>query len=346
MPPHLEVRGLERRFGATRAVADCSFSLARGEVFALLGPSGCGKTTLLNLLAGFELPDAGEVLLDGVSIGDQPAHRRGIGVVFQSYALFPHMTVASNIAYGLKRLRGAERDARVAECVALLKLEGLEGRYPAALSGGQKQRVAVARALAPRPALLLLDEAFSALDRNLREATQVELSLLLRRLGITTILVTHDQREAFSLADRIAVMEGGRIVQQGPAREVYGQPVSAFVHGFLGTANTAPGRVAGGVARIEGGIAFPTPERRDGPIMARLRSEDVRLSPIPTPVHGDAPGTVALATFMGTAERYVVELAGQRWVVDAAADAPVLTLGQSVFLEFDPARCHITAEGA
>jgi ABC-type Fe3+/spermidine/putrescine transport system ATPase subunit len=337
----LELKDVEKRFGTVAAVDRCSLAVARGEILALLGPSGCGKTTLLNLVAGFEDPDAGDIRLAGRSLLGVPANRRNMGMVFQQYALFPHMTVAANIAYGLEA-RTLPRDEiakRVDENIALLHLDGLEKRYPAELSGGQRQRVAVARALAIRPDLLLFDEAFSALDKNLRETMQVELSLLLRRLGITAILVTHDQREAFALADRIAVMERGRIVQAGPPREVYRQPRSAFVLEFLGSTNRIPVRLEGG-RLLAAGLDFTLPGVESGIDGVYLRTEDLGLSDAPTAVHPGPAGVIALATFLGGVQRYVVSLGELSLVSDRPPGEADRAVGDRVYLAFDPERCR------
>src|SRR5260370_467399 len=237
--PELVLDNICKSFDGHVAVDRCDLVLKRGEIVALLGASGCGKSTLLDMVAGLGDPDYGTISLHGKVINAIPPYRRNVAMVFQHYAMFPHLTVADNIAYGLtaRRRDKAEIAARVDEMVALLQLGGLEKRYPAQLSGGQRQRVAVARALAVRPEMLLLDEAFSALDRNLREDMQLELSLLLRRLMVTTVLVTHDQREAFALADRIAIMERGRIAQIGTPEDVYRKPGSSSVLRFLGTTN-------------------------------------------------------------------------------------------------------------
>jgi ABC-type Fe3+/spermidine/putrescine transport system ATPase subunit len=339
----LELKDVEKRFGPVTAVDRCSLDVARGEILALLGPSGCGKTTLLNLVAGFEDPDAGDIRLAGRSLLGVPANRRNMGMVFQQYALFPHMTVAANIAYGLeaRALPQKEIQQRVAENVALLHLDGLERRYPAELSGGQRQRVAVARALAIRPDLLLFDEAFSALDKNLRETMQVELSLLLRRLGITAILVTHDQREAFALADRIAVMERGRIVQAGPPKELYRQPSSAFVLEFLGSTNRIPVRREGG-RLLASGLDFALPDGVESPEIAGvyLRTEDLALADAPTEVHAGPPAQVTLSVFLGNVQRYVLTLGELSLVADRPPGEAERKVGASVYLAFDPARCR------
>jgi len=245
--PDIAVRldGVSKRFGEVAALHEGSLAVHRGELMTLLGPSGCGKTTLLNLVAGFLPPDSGDIVIDGERVTAVPTHRREIGMMFQSYALFPHMTVAANVGYGL-RMRGlAKREiaVQVADALALVKLTGLEDRRPRQLSGGQQQRVALARALVVRPKVLLLDEPFSALDKSLRASMQVELKEIQRKLGVTTIFVTHDQSEALSLSDRIAVMSEGRIRQCGTPEEVYRRPSDRFVASFVGDANVLHARL-------------------------------------------------------------------------------------------------------
>jgi putative spermidine/putrescine transport system ATP-binding protein len=254
--PDVAVRldGIVKRFGDTVALQDVHLPIRRGELMTLLGPSGCGKTTLLNLVAGFLAPDSGEITIDGQRVTDVPPYRREIGMMFQSYALFPHMDVAANVGYGL-RMRRVPREEiarRVADALALVKLTGLEDRRPKQLSGGQQQRVALARALVIRPKVLLLDEPFSALDKSLRASMQVEIKEIQRKLGVTTIFVTHDQSEALSLSDRIAVMCEGRIRQCAAPDEVYRRPTDRFVASFVGDVNVLPARIE----RIEGSRAI------------------------------------------------------------------------------------------
>ncbi len=250
----IEFRDVTRRFGAVRAVDNVSFSIAPGEFFALLGPSGSGKTTCLRLIAGFELPDAGRVSLGGEDVSGVPPYERNVNTVFQDYALFPHMNVLENVAYG-PRVRGIsseERRRRAAEMLSLVRLEAMAERSPAQLSGGQKQRVALARALINQPGVLLLDEPLGALDLKLREQMQIELKTLQRRLGITFVYVTHDQGEALSMADRVAVFNEGRIEQLDTPRALYMRPRTAFVARFVGSANVIEGDFAmriAGVAR-------------------------------------------------------------------------------------------------
>jgi putrescine transport system ATP-binding protein len=243
--PLLRIDAVVKTFGQFRAVDALSLDIQAGEFFALLGPSGCGKTTLLRMLAGFETPDTGRILLDGKDIAQVPPHQRPVNMMFQNYALFPHLNVRDNIAFGLKRAEMSKSDikARVSEMVALVKLDGLEKRKPDQLSGGQRQRVALARSLARRPQLLLLDEPLAALDKKLRESTQIELMELQRRLGLTFIIVTHDQQEAMTMAGRIGVMDAGRLEQVATPRELYEAPRSRWIAEFVGDINLLEGQV-------------------------------------------------------------------------------------------------------
>jgi ABC-type Fe3+/spermidine/putrescine transport system ATPase subunit len=239
----IDVTGITKRYGAMAALEDVSLRFGEGEFFGLLGPSGSGKTTLLRAIAGFVIPDAGEIRFDGERVEHVPVHKRGIGMVFQNYALFPHMSVAENIAFGLT-VRGAQEnniEARVADMLKLVRLEGLGLRRPRELSGGQQQRVALARALITRPKVLLLDEPLGALDRRLRQEMQVELKDIQRKTGVTSIFVTHDQEEALTLSDRVAIIDRGKLVQVGPPRDVYDHPRTLFAAQFLGDANVLRG---------------------------------------------------------------------------------------------------------
>jgi iron(III) transport system ATP-binding protein len=253
----IRLEGVTKRFGDTRAVDGASLCVDRGEVVALLGPSGCGKTTLLRLIAGFERPDEGTIHVAGRNVGGGgawvPPEQRRVGMVFQDYALFPHLTVSDNVGFGLPR---RQRPGRVSELLAIVGLDGLGRRYPHELSGGQQQRVALARALAPAPELVLLDEPWSNVDSFLRETLRAEVTEILRPLGFTAVLVTHDREEAFSIADRVALMRDGTIVQEGTAEELYFTPASRWAAEFVGAANVLTGRVVGGLVETSVG-AFP-----------------------------------------------------------------------------------------
>ncbi|HEV2532971.1 ABC transporter ATP-binding protein [Phenylobacterium sp.] len=311
--PLVRFEGVSKRFGAAAAVDDVTLEIAEGEFFALLGPSGCGKTTLMRLLAGFETPDAGRILLGGEDLAGVPPHRRPVHMMFQAYALFPHLTVAQNIAFGL-RARGRPPKviaARVEEMLALVKLDGLGDRRPDQLSGGQKQRVALARALAPAPRILLLDEPMAALDRKLREETQLELKSLQRQLGLTFLIVTHDQDEAMVTADRLAVMRDGRIVQVGAPAQVYERPVDRFVAGFLGEVNLFE----------DFGVR---PER-----MALARAEPRAAN--------RRQGRVAEAGYLGDRIVYVVEADGRTLKIAQAAGGEAFRIGDSVWVSWPAA---------
>jgi spermidine/putrescine transport system ATP-binding protein len=337
-PPSVAVVEVSKRFAArftsVTAVDGVSLAIRRGEFFSLLGPSGCGKTTLLRLIGGLETPSAGRIEIGGVDMTEVPAHRRPVNLVFQQYALFPHLSVAENVAFGLryKGLPRAAEAARVGEALALVRLEGFESRRPDQLSGGQRQRVALARALALSPQVLLLDEPLSALDRKLREEMQVELKTLQRTVGITFILVTHDQEEALAMSDRVAVMNRGRVEQVGAPAEVYEAPATAFVAEFLGGANfwTAEVRaVSGEVLRLAlpGGleITVPIPPAPPGRTFAvgesvrfLVRPEKLSLTEAP-PERGPAlPVTVRERIYQGASTTWIVEDGGGgRFVVSA-----------------------------
>ncbi|MBI5688798.1 MAG: ABC transporter ATP-binding protein [Verrucomicrobia bacterium] len=266
MSARVQLRGITKRFGSFEAVSGVDLEIAAGEFLTLLGPSGCGKTTLLRLIAGFEQPTTGSVWLGDHEVTQLPPYRRPVNQVFQSYALFPHLTVGENVAFGLRmqRVPAAEAGERVRAALALVSLEGLEGRKPQQLSGGQKQRVALARALVCRPQVLLLDEPLSALDAKLRHAMQLELKRLQRQLGITFVFVTHDQEEALTMSDRIAIVNRGRIEQLGTPHDIYHKPATAFAADFIGQANLLPARrlgVDGAAVRValEGGLELRLP---------------------------------------------------------------------------------------
>ena len=292
--PIVRLEGLRKNYGTLAAVDGIDLEIRRGELFALLGPSGCGKTTLLRLLAGFEQPDAGRVVIDGQDMTGVPAYRRPVNMMFQSYALFPHMDVAANVAYGLHR-DGVAKDEvarRVAEVLAQVKLAELGKRRPSQLSGGQRQRVALARALVKRPKLLLLDEPLAALDRKLRESTRFELVRLQEELGVTFVMVTHDQEEAMSMASRLAVMDRGRIVQSGDAHEIYEHPRSRLVADFIGIANIFPAE--------------------DGRGWLALRPEKIGLYAERPATDRAVQGTVAEVAYEGDRSLYHVALPDRR----------------------------------
>ena len=302
----LGIEGATRRFGDVVAVDSVDLTVRRGELFSLLGESGCGKSTLLRMIAGLEIPDGGRVVIDGQDMTHVPPYERPVNMVFQSYALFPHMTVAENVAYGLRQggMARSARDERVAEVLSLVDLSGLEQRRPDQLSGGQRQRVALARGLAKRPKILLLDEPLGALDRKLRERTQLELINLQERIGTTFILVTHDQEEAMTMSDRIAVMRAGRIHQIGPPREVYEYPCSRFVADFIGAANLLAGEVIAPETEAETGtvrvrlaatgteiaVASDVPLTRGDAVTVMVRPEKIQAAPGPATGLGAASG--------------------------------------------------------
>ncbi len=291
--PLLEVIDLVKTFPAGDAptLDRVRFRVEPGEIFGLLGPSGCGKTTTLRVIAGFESADAGSVLLRGRDISALEPERRSMGMIFQDYALFPHLTVRKNIRFALKGRPSAGRERRIGELMATFGLSTLGDRYPHELSGGQQQRVAIARALAAEPAILLMDEPFSNLDAALRDATRREIRATLKAAGVNAILVTHDQEEALSFCDRLAVMNGGRIEQEGKPEEVYFRPRTSFVAGFLGKANLIRGRASGDTAETELGRIPIVPARR-GDVLLSLRPEHVALRPRSTAA-GAAPALVA-----------------------------------------------------
>ncbi|NIZ12633.1 ABC transporter ATP-binding protein [Phaeobacter sp. HF9A] len=279
----LDIRNLSKRFGrgesAVTALHEVSFSIKEGEFFTLLGPSGCGKTTLLRMIAGFEPPSGGALVLDGQDIAHTPPNRRPVNTVFQNYALFPHMTVAENVGFALGALgkRQAEIDETVGRMLDLVQLGHLAHRKSGELSGGQQQRVALARALAPKPRILLLDEPLSALDMKLRKEMQVELKRLQRETGLTFIFVTHDQEEALTMSDRIAVMSGGRFQQIAEPRDLYDQPANRFVAGFIGETNFLDGRCEGGQLILPEAEAPVPAAHDDGPVTVMVRPERVVL---------------------------------------------------------------------
>ncbi|ABD89480.1 ABC transporter ATP-binding protein [Rhodopseudomonas palustris] len=361
--PLLRIEAVEKRFGGSVAVDGLSLDIKAGEFFALLGPSGCGKTTLLRMLAGFETPDRGRILLDGQDVALVLPHQRPVNMMFQNYALFPHLSVKANIAFGLKRagLKRAEIKARIAEMLALVRLDGLAHRRPDQLSGGQQQRVALARALARRPKLLLLDEPLAALDKKLREATQRELIELQRRLGTTFVIVTHDQDEAMTVADRIGVMSAGRLEQVAAPRQLYEAPASRWVAEFVGDVNILDGRIAAQdahrltVATADAVTLSVAPPRQpvatDRAVSVAIRPEKIKLSRRgPSPDAAGAlnrlDGVVSEVSYLGGLTSYTVKLdAGASLRASLANTARVevdeFSRGQHVVAWFAPDDCVV-----
>jgi putrescine transport system ATP-binding protein len=362
--PLLRIEGVGKSFGNFRAVDRLSLDIRAGEFFALLGPSGCGKTTLLRMLAGFETPDEGRILLDGKDIAQVAPHERPVNMMFQNYALFPHLNVQDNIAFGLKRtaMTRVEIAARVVEMVALVKLEGLENRKPDQLSGGQKQRVALARSLARRPQVLLLDEPLAALDKKLRESTQAELMELQRRLGTTFVIVTHDQEEAMTMANRIGVMDAGRLEQVASPRELYEAPHSRWVAEFVGDVNLFEGEVASGdhhrlnvSTRAAGTLVVAEPRQpvTKATVSVAIRPEKVKLSlrgPVSDAVNSHAinrlEGVVTEVSYLGGLTVYKVKLGSGAVVRSSMAntarlDIDAYSAGQRVVAWFTPDDCVV-----
>ena len=331
--PAVEARDLARSYGAVVALAGVDLTIAAGEFFTLLGPSGCGKTTLLRLIAGFETPTRGSVSIGGADVTADPPHRRPVNTVFQSYALFPHLSVERNVAFGLEMQGRRDAGHRAREMLALVRLDGFAQRRPAQLSGGQQQRVALARALAPGPKVLLLDEPLSALDLKLRREMQRELKRLQHETGITFVFVTHDQEEALTMSDRIAVMSAGRILQVGTPRDIYDAPADRFVAGFIGESVVLEGRVADGRIALPGGD-LPAPDGAPpGPATVAVRPERLRLT-----AHG-APDSLSAvieaATYHGSDVTAHLRLPGgaqaaARLPAHADPGAPGTAVGLSV----------------
>ena len=329
----IEFTGVEKHYGETRAVAGIDFAIARGELVTFLGPSGCGKTTTLRLIAGLELPTAGTILIGGRDVSREPASSRNVGMVFQSYALFPHMSVLDNVAYA-PVIRGGDRreaQARAREILAMLGLDGLGARLPSELSGGQQQRVAVARAIVQQPDVLLFDEPLSNVDAKLRRRVRAEIRDLQQRFGLTAVYVTHDQEEALAVSDRIVVMDRGRIAQIGTPHDLYDRPNSRFVADFIGDANLIEGEVAGGTFHAAD-LALPV-SGPDGPALVSVRPERIALeAPDAAPL-----GTVASASYLGSRMEYVVTTGFGDLLVSAPITAQALTPGAKVGLRLDGA---------
>lgn len=342
---------VERRFGDVVALSALDLTIETGEFLTLLGPSGCGKTTTLRMIAGFIEPTAGRILMEGREITDLPPNKRQVGMVFQNYALFPHLTVAENIAFGMKQ-RGAseqERRARVTELLDLIKLSGTEKRYPAELSGGQRQRVAIARAVAHPPQILLMDEPLGALDLKLREVMQRELRAIQRKLGITTLYVTHDQTEAMMMSDRIVVMNNGRVEQIGIGEDIYLRPATRFVAQFVGRINFLPaqsvGAGANGPIKVAGNLIAP-PKAGSSALNQRtmtlaIRPEHVRILPDGGATNGynAMRGRLTERIFVGSSTQLVVEVGeGLSLTLDSRPDDSIPPVGASIVIGWEPDR--------
>jgi spermidine/putrescine ABC transporter ATP-binding subunit len=354
----LELQNLVKYFGPIAAVDGMSLTVEQGEVVSLLGPSGCGKTTTLNMLAGFLQPDAGSILFDGEIIHTLPPERRNTGMVFQNYALFPHMTVADNVAFGLemrKRPR-AEIQVRVSEALDLARLTGFAERYPRQLSGGQQQRVALARALVIEPSLLLLDEPLSNLDASLRDEMRFEIREIQRRVGITMVFVTHDQTEAMAIADRLAIMNRGRIVQDGRPEEIYRAPLDAFVACFIGQANLIPGTVAStsreridvamGDGTVLGAPATNRPVTAGSQVKVVVRPEDLSVSLQPTAGKNSLRATISKAMYLGSSTRLMAQIGDVVVAISMNRPPPGIGPGAEVYLEWDWEHCALVPADA
>ena len=360
----LEFRNVSKRFGAHLAVDDASFSADEGDIVCLVGPSGCGKTTALRMIAGFETPTSGEIRLGGREVSNLPAHKRNIGITFQNYALFPHMTVEANIAFGL-RMRKTGRDetrARVANALSMVRLDGLEARYPSQLSGGQQQRVALARAIVIEPVMLLLDEPLSNLDAKLREEMRVEIKEIQSRLRITTVFVTHDQEEALTISDRIAVMHAGRVIQEGSPVEIFERPQHSFVAGFIGQSNLLRGVFAGTVdgrtaLRTERGVDLfgrtIRPIEPGIPAIAVIRHSRVRIRPAGDPdrtLPNRHDGRVELVNYLGESIQYVCTVGGAERIIAsapiAAAREVPLEAGADVVVSWQTQDCMLIEDAS
>jgi spermidine/putrescine transport system ATP-binding protein len=356
----IAVEGVTKRFGEFAAVDDVTLSIGEGEFFSMLGPSGCGKTTTLRMIAGFELPDEGRILLQGRDVTSVAPPQRPVNMVFQQYALFPHMSIADNIAFGLKvkRVPRDEHRRRVEEILRVVDLEGLERRRPRQLSGGQQQRVALARALVNRPAALLLDEPLGALDVKLRKQMQLELKRIQHELGTTFVYVTHDQEEALSMSDRIAVMNGGRVEQIGSPREIYEHPETAFVADFIGALNAIEltvDELVGGyaVARVGEGERVVVPVdagvQPGSTLRVAVRPERIHIGPPdrPGPDGGSSlQGSVVEIVYLGMYTQIHVETRPGRLICHRIADEPIesLTQGSRVRLSWEPEQASVLAD--
>ncbi|SNY92193.1 putative spermidine/putrescine transport system ATP-binding protein [Cohaesibacter sp. ES.047] len=344
----LTIEHLAKSFGNTAVVRDLNFIVEQGEMVALLGPSGCGKSTTLRMIAGFETPSSGRILFGQEDVTSLPPYRRDVGMVFQSYALFPHMSVAANVGFGLemRKLGRADRDKRIKDALEMVRLEHLADRMPGQLSGGQQQRVALARALAVNPALLLLDEPLSNLDAKLRAEVQHEIRDLQQRLGVTTLIVTHDQEEALIMADRMAVMEGGVLRQIGSPRALYDRPENVFVAGFVGQCNLVEGSVSrGGSFTSASGVDLPcrAHDTLNGDAIFALRPEKISLDP---QLKSPRQASVLEVTYLGAQTEYKLDLGGTSLVATISTpaeqtDLAGLTAGMKASVDWAAEDAHL-----
>jgi putative spermidine/putrescine transport system ATP-binding protein len=342
------MQGLSRHYGPVVALDSLDLTVRAGELIALLGPSGCGKTTTLRLLAGLEDADGGRITVGGKDITRQPASKRDMGMVFQAYSLFPHMTVRQNVAFGLRlrRIGAAQRDKRAMEMLELVDLPTQADRYPHQLSGGQQQRVALARALAIEPQVLLLDEPLSALDAKVRAQLRDQIRRIQLEVGITTLFVTHDQEEALAIADRVGVMRDGRLEQLAPPTDVYSRPATPFVAEFVGLTNRLAGTVSGGTVAVRGRdlplVDLSTPA---GPVTALVRPEAVTLASDSSGESGPLVGTVIATTFLGATSRVTVDLGDTTILAQlSTSDATALPAGSRVALTIRPDPVLVSAD--
>ena len=346
----VRLQSVSKIYGDHRAVSDFTLEIAQGEFLVLLGPSGCGKTTTLRMIAGFVEPSAGRILFGDRDVTDLPPYHRNTGLVFQGYALFPHLSVFDNVAFGLRmrRLERAAIEKRAREALRLVRLEALGERMPKQLSGGQQQRVALARALVIEPEILLLDEPLSNLDAKLREEVRVEIRQLQRRLGLTTVMVTHDQEEALSVADRLVVMSNGEIQQIGTQRELYNVPANQFVASFIGRTNFFSGAMIGAQRfRTESGLEISVATTAAPARLLALRPERVRLGNANGSANSFA-GTVEFVSYLGATTEYVVRLASGDAVAvemhnDRAGSVELFTVGSQIRVAWDPDACQLIA---
>jgi putative spermidine/putrescine transport system ATP-binding protein len=349
---YLELRNVTKRFTKTLAVSDLSLSVEKGEFISFLGPSGCGKSTTLRMIAGLENPDTGRIIINGTDITDVPPNKRGTGMVFQAYGLFPNLTIRGNVAFGLE-IAGKSKvtiEETVSRMLQLVQLEGIESRYPSQLSGGQQQRVALARALAPEPHILLLDEPLSALDAKVRVDLRAEIRQIQSELRITTVYVTHDQEEALSISDRVAVMHDGTIEQIGTPEEIYRNPANRFLAAFIGTANQFSGRAVDSRTVQGTHYSFNTavPAELVGkPVVVLVRPENIRVfsnkEQIPDG-YNLISGEVQTITFMGSVTRLTLYVYGERIFCDVPANTQHFEHNQLVHLAISPDLCQIMAE--